>query len=284
MACHRGLAIITGGAGGLGLALAHRFLKTGGRRVRLLDKVAASAGQSAAAALAAAHGGEAEFVACDVTDGEALKAGFADAGDLGLVVNNAGIAGRSTEDPFEAWEAMIGINLTAVVQGTKLAMEAFEAQRSPDALLKAWGDQAADGFSGDRVVINIGSMAGLVPTAGMPVYSATKFGVVGFSRAMHAVAKRRGFRVHALCPSFLETGMVNPGTLEADPRAAKLVDVFGGLMDKERVVDACFEKLVDDPAAKAVLRMTPYEGAAYDEPGLHPAERAIRNELIKKDP
>ena len=47
MACHRGLAIITGGAGGLGLALAHRFLKSGGRRVRLLDKVSASVGQAA---------------------------------------------------------------------------------------------------------------------------------------------------------------------------------------------------------------------------------------------
>jgi len=209
-----------------------------------------------------------------VTDRASLREGFRDTEDLGLVVNNAGIAGDTRGELFDSWDAMIGVNLTAVVDGTRLAMDAFAAQRGPDGY--------ADG--GDRVVLNVASMAGLIATPGMPVYSATKYGVVGFSRAMHIAARRRGVRVHALCPSFIDTNMVNEDTMAADPNAKKLVDMFGGLLEADAVVDSAFDKLVDDPSAKAVLRVTPLEGVAVDEPSTHPAEKAIRNAMIRADP
>ena len=70
---------------------------------------------------------------------------------------------------------MIGINVDGVVNGTRLALEAFE--RKP----------IEDGTS--RVILNVGSMAGLIPTTVMPVYTATKYAVVGFTRAMHVAAQ-----------------------------------------------------------------------------------------------
>ena len=74
-------------------------------------------------------------------------------------------------------------------------------------------------------------MAGLIPTTVMPVYTATKYAVVGFTRAMHVAASKRydpsikknvptGIRVHAVCPSFADTGMVNADTLAKDPEQA----------------------------------------------------------------
>ena len=271
---HRGLALITGGCGGLGMAFAKRWLESGGRCVRLVDFVSGSAGAEAAGGLEQLFGpGRAEFVQCDVTDGEALKAAFGDGDGLGLVVNNAGIVSESG-DAFDKWERQIAINLGGVVNGTRLALDAFAARRGPD------------GFDdGDcRVVVNVASMAGLIPTPKMAVYTATKFGVVGFSRAMHIEARRAGVRVHALCPSFTDTNMVNEETMRTDPIAKRTVDVFGGLMTADFVADAMYDKLVFDADAKAVLRLTPVEGVAYDAPALHPAEKAIRNALIKDDP
>ena len=192
MACQRGLALITGGCGGLGMAFARSWLQRGGS-VRLADMVSQKKGDEACQQL----GGNVEFVSCDVTDKEALREAFANAEDLSLVINNAGIVAHDGADLFENWEPMIGINVDGVVNGTRLALEAFE--RKP----------IEDGTS--RVILNVGSMAGLIPTTVMPVYTATKYAVVGFTRAMHVAAAKRydpsikknvptGIRVHAVCP------------------------------------------------------------------------------------
>lgn len=272
---HRGVALITGGAGGLGLASAHRWLKSGGRSVRLVDLVSASVGASAASGLESEFGkGCAEFVQCDVTDGEALRSAFRDVDSLSFVMNNAGIVNHDSNDIFKDWKLQMGVNLDAVIDGTQLAMEAFAKQRTPEGY--------PDG--GDRVIVNVGSMAGLIATSTMPVYTASKFGVVGFSRAMHVEAKRHGVRVHALCPSFTDTGMINEDIMTSNPVSKKGVDIFGGLMTSDYVIDAMYDKLIDDSTAKSVLRITPLEGVAYDEPGLHPSEVAIRNAYIKANP
>ena len=169
MACQRGLALITGGCGGLGMAFARSWLQRGGS-VRLADMVSQKKGDEACQQL----GNNVEFVSCDVTDKEALREAFSSAEDLSLVINNAGIVAHDGADLFENWEPMIGINVDGVVNGTRLALEAFE--RKP----------IEDGTS--RVILNVGSMAGLIPTTVMPVYTATKYAVVGFTRAMHVAA------------------------------------------------------------------------------------------------
>ena len=276
MACQRGLALITGGCGGLGMAFARSWLQRGGS-VRLADMVSQKKGDEACQQL----GNNVEFVSCDVTDKEALREAFSNAEDLSLVINNAGIVAHDGADLFENWEPMIGINVDGVVNGTRLALEAFE--RKP----------IEDGTS--RVILNVGSMAGLIPTTVMPVYTATKYAVVGFTRAMHVAASKRydpsikknvptGIRVHAVCPSFADTGMVNADTLAKDPRNKRTVELFGGLLTPDFVSEAAFEKLVDDPAARAILRVTPVDGVKFDAPGLHPVEKAVRNNAIRADP
>jgi len=270
----RGLALITGGCGGLGLAFAKRWLaRGGGARVRLVDLAPAAAGAAAVEALGGAE--RAEFVRCDVTKTAELEAAFADADGLALVLNNAGVVDYSG-DLFADWRRQVDVNVGAVVDGTRLAAAIFEAA--------AAAEGGGGGGAADRVVVNVGSMAGLIATPQMPVYTCTKFGVVGFSRAMHVAARRRGFRVHALCPSFTDTGMINENVMEAAPQTQRGVAAFGGLMTADRVADELFTRIVDDAAAKCVLRITPLEGAAFDEPGLHPAEAAIRNDYIRKDP
>ena len=276
MACQRGLALITGGCGGLGMAFARKWLQRGGS-VRLADMVARDRGEEACKQL----GGKVEFVSCDVTDKDALRAAFEDAPDLALVINNAGVVAHDGADLFENWEAMIRINVDGVVNGTRLALDAF-AQHPGEA-------------GASRVVLNVGPMAGLIPTAVMPVYTATKFAVVGFSRAAHVAASKRydanlrknvptGIRVHALCPSFADTGMVNEETLAKDPRNKRTVELFGGLLTPDAVAAAAFDKVVDDPAAKAVLRVTPIDGVNFDDPDAHAVEKAVRNAAIVADP
>ena len=92
MACQRGLALITGGCGGLGMAFARSWLQRGGS-VRLADMVSQKKGDEACQQL----GNNVEFASCDVTDKEALREAFANAEDLSLVINNAGIVYHSTD-------------------------------------------------------------------------------------------------------------------------------------------------------------------------------------------
>lgn len=277
------VALITGGCGGLGLAFARRWLERGGTKVRLVDFAPAAAGAAAVRSLEETFGaGTADFVRCDVTRTDELAAAFCregdggDGGDLGLVVNNAGIVNYS-DDLFLDWRRQLDVNVGAVIDGTRLAADAFERQRESES-------GAADAAEADPVIVNVGSMAGLIPTPMMPVYTATKFSVVGFSRAMFVASRRKGYRVHALCPSFVDTGMINEERMTETPSTRRGVDLFGGLMTPDAVADALFTKVIDDPAAKCVLRITPHEGAAFDEPGMHPAEVPIRNALIKEDP
>ena len=272
MAAHRGIALITGGCGGLGLAFANNWLLSGGRFVKLVDLAPRAAADAAIRQLEAAHAaaGRIEYVEADVTRGDELAAAFGacDGRELGLVVNNAGVG----ELGFAKWRQQLDVNLVAVVDGTRLALDAFGA------------DPAARAGDGDRVVVNVASMAGLVPLSPSPVYTASKFGVVGFSRAMHAEARRahRGVRVHALCPSFARTGMMNEGWIDRDRATARVVEAFGGMMTPETVADAMFEKLVDAPSAPACLNVTPLRGAEYDAPTTHPVETAIKMAHLRR--
>ena len=101
---------------------------------------------------------------------------------------------------------------------------------------------------------------------------------------MHAEARRahRGVRVHALCPSFARTGMMNEGWIDRDRATARVVEAFGGMMTPETVADAMFEKLVDAPSAPACLNVTPLRGAEYDAPTTHPVETAIKMAHLRR--
>ena len=183
---------ISGGASGIGLAAARRF-KREGWFVGIGD-IDAAGMQRAADELDAFA---APLDVRDRTQWAAALAGFAEAsgGRLDLLLNNAGIAryGLFEEvSPTEA-ELQIDINVKGVVNGAYAALPHLKAT------------------SGSRL-INVASVAGIVGSPGLAVYSATKFAVRGLSEALDAEFTRHGIGVACVMPFFVETPLLDAGS------------------------------------------------------------------------
>ena len=193
------IAIVTGGASGIGRAIAAELVDRGATVV--IADVNAEAAELAAKQLTDAGRGRAAAIALDVTDGGAVLAAYravaAEHGRLDLVFNNAGIAvgGLTEEFTIEHWDRTIDVNLRGVVHGVHAAY--------PIMLDQGFGH-----------IVNTASLAGLVQPAIMNPYTATKAAVVALSIALRAEGAARGVRVSALCPGFVDTPLldnVNPG-------------------------------------------------------------------------
>jgi NAD(P)-dependent dehydrogenase (short-subunit alcohol dehydrogenase family) len=198
-------AIVTGGASGLGLAVARRVVAEGGR-VALLD-VQEAAGAAAIAELGAA----ATFVKCDVTDEAGVNAAVAAAhaalGGLNLVVNCAGVIGAGRLLGRDG--PMAGSFFTKVVQinliGTLLVDKACAALMQNEAA-------NADGERG--LIVHTSSVAAYEGQIGQIAYSATKAAVVGMVLPMARELSRFGIRVMAIAPGIFETPMAGGMTDE----------------------------------------------------------------------
>jgi NADP-dependent 3-hydroxy acid dehydrogenase YdfG len=183
------VAVITGGASGIGRALC---IELATRRARV---VVADIDTDRATELEAdlrQAGAVASVVATDVTRHESLQSlvqtVLREHGQIDLFFNNAGIA---PSGPFQAvypdqWEATRGVNLDGVVYGTMAVYPVMCAQ-------------------GSGHIVNVASIAGLLPVPDLALYSATKHAVVGFSASLRAEAKRSSVRVTAVCPAFVDT-------------------------------------------------------------------------------
>lgn len=192
-------AIITGGASGIGKALATQLVGKG-VHVVLADINAAEA-KLVAKELTAAGPGSAEGVELDVRDGAAVLAAYRavreERGRLDFVFNNAGIGvgGLAEELTLAHWDRTIDVNLRGVVHGVHAAYPIMIEQ----------------GFGH---IINTASLAGIVMPALMTPYTTTKHAVVGLSMALRAEAASVGVQVSVLCPGFTETPLlnnINPG-------------------------------------------------------------------------
>ncbi|MEU5884842.1 SDR family oxidoreductase [Spirillospora sp. NPDC047279] len=196
------IAIVTGGASGIGRAIATSLVGRGDT-VIVADLNAAGA-QKVADRLNTLGRGTATAAALDVTDAEAVadlyKGVRAEHGSLDLVFNNAGISigGAAEELTLDHWNRAIDINLRGVVHGVHAAYPIMLEQ-------------------GTGHIVNTASLAGLVPMPlGIP-YTATKHAVVGLSLGLRAEAAARGVKVSVVCPSFVDTPLlsnVNPGLPE----------------------------------------------------------------------
>jgi NAD(P)-dependent dehydrogenase (short-subunit alcohol dehydrogenase family) len=248
------VAVITGGGGGIGAAMAGAFAARGARLV--LADVDDAAMRRVAAPLEA-RGSEVLCVRTDVTDLESVRA-LADAaerrfGATHIVCNNAGIAtfGEIVSSTHADWVYTIGVNLWGVVHG----VEVFAP------LLIARGDGGH--------IVNTASMAGLVGMRWLGVYSASKFAVVGLSEALHRELQDHGIGVSVLCPMIVETpinensvrnrpaALRNPGEAFVPPTAA----MAGGTIPPEevarRVVRAIDRKdlyIFTHPEQREILR------------------------------
>ena len=190
-------ALITGGSSGIGLAIA-RALGEDGYRVtisaRRPDKLEAAAVEL--------RGAGVEVVAqpanvAEEDDIKALAAGHRERfGRLDVLVNNAGIGvgGAIADAETKKLDMQLGVNLRGVYLMTRECIP----------LLKEAG-----GEHRKALIVNISSIAGKYGQGWLAAYSATKFGVVGLSQAMHRELGGEGVQVTALCPGFVKTAMTD---------------------------------------------------------------------------
>src|SRR3954470_11967629 len=187
------VAVITGGASGIGLAMARRFAGDGMKIV--IGDVEEPALKAAVDELRVG-GAEIEGVVTDVTDAAQMQA-LADAavarfGGVNVFCNNAGVGGGglSWEMPLSTWEWVLGVNLWGVIHGIRAFVPLLMQQ-----------DEAH--------IVNTASVAGLVASPFMGAYNASKHAVVGISETLHHEFAITGAnaRVSVLCPGWVNTGI-----------------------------------------------------------------------------
>ncbi|MDT7855641.1 glucose 1-dehydrogenase [Rubrivirga sp. S365] len=183
------VAVVTGGAQGIGRATCERFVQDGARVV--IADLAEDAGQELADRL----GGAAVFVKTDVADAEgaggAVQAAVDAFGGLDVLVNNAGITrdatlGKMTGDQFDA---VVSVNLKGVYLCTQAALPHLDAR-------------------GGGAVLNAASVVAHTGNFGQTNYVATKAGVIGMTKTWARELGRKGIRVNAVAPGFVATEMV----------------------------------------------------------------------------
>jgi NAD(P)-dependent dehydrogenase (short-subunit alcohol dehydrogenase family) len=204
------VAVITGGASGIGLAAAMRFARLG-LKVCIAD-VGADTLSQAAATLADAAAAGAASVMISVTDVSnrddvtrleaAVRERF---GGTDVLMNNAGIQpGSSMFGPTEAWQRILGVNLWGVINGSQVFAPGMIARGRPG------------------LIINTGSKQGITTPPGDPAYNVSKAGVKAFTEALqHELRNAAGARLsaHLLIPGFVFTGLTSRGRGEK-PAAA----------------------------------------------------------------
>jgi NAD(P)-dependent dehydrogenase (short-subunit alcohol dehydrogenase family) len=237
------VAVITGGAGGIGMAMARAFAARGARLV-LADLDETALGRATAelsAAGATVHG-----VRTDVTKPASVQALADEArrrcGAVHIVCNNAGVAtfGEIRTSTHKDWEFTMNVNFWGVVHGVETFVPMLV-------------EQNAGGH-----IVNTASMAGLVGMQWLGVYCASKFAVVGLTESLHRELKPYGVGVSVLCPMIVATSinqnsvrmrpaeLRNPGEEPVLADSGKPVDVPEGSM-KGGVIQA-------DEVARRVVR------------------------------
>ena len=196
------VAVVTGGASGIGLAAARRFAAMG-LRVCIADLGGDRLSQAADTLSALAPDGPAGVMACptDVSraeDLQRLEAAVRERfGGTDLLMNNAGVQpGSAMFGPAEAWDRVISVNLWGVIHGSRIFVPGMIARGRP-------------GF-----IINTGSKQGITTPPGDPAYNVSKTGVKAFTEALqHELRSTPGCRVtaHLLIPGFVFTPLTANG-------------------------------------------------------------------------
>ena len=213
-----GVAVVTGGASGIGRAMAERFAR---ERAKV---VVADIDQRALAAVVdsiKARGGEALGVPTDVTDLSSVQAlaaaAFEAFGKVSVLCNNAGVAlwGGLESATHRDWQWVLGVNLWGVIHGVEAFVPRMIASKEPGH------------------IVNTASMAGLVATRGLGVYNTSKYAVVGLSETLAKDLRPYQIGVSVLCPmgvatQIRESARNRPADLTNDaPSAVEPVELMG---------------------------------------------------------
>jgi NAD(P)-dependent dehydrogenase (short-subunit alcohol dehydrogenase family) len=237
-------AVVTGGASGIGRAICLALAQRG---VRIIVADIDDAAARETVDLVGAAGGLALARHCDVTQTEDLAGAFASCLEhfesFDIACNNAGVSAGVPlfEDDERAWERVVDINLTGVIDATRIAVREMKRR-------------------GGGVVVNTASMGGFLPMPGAPVYAATKAAVVNFTRSLAYLAAEANVRVNAIAPSYVDTPLVRQA---GDERVRELTELMGGILKPEDVAEGVVELCEDDSRAGAIMRVTLARGRDY---------------------
>jgi NAD(P)-dependent dehydrogenase (short-subunit alcohol dehydrogenase family) len=223
------VAVVTGGASGIGRAIARRVAAEGARGVVVAD-LDGSGAESVAGEIGAAAAG----IACDVSSQEQVDRLLDHAedafGPVDVFFANAGIgAGSGLDAPDEVWERTWGVNVNAHV---------LAARR----LVPGWLER------GEGYFVSTASAAGLLTQIGDVVYSVTKHAAVAFSEWLSITYGDRGVRVSCLCPMGVNTPLLNAGLDMEDSTGlgARVVAAAGRVLEPEDVAGEVVQALREE--------------------------------------
>jgi NAD(P)-dependent dehydrogenase (short-subunit alcohol dehydrogenase family) len=247
------VAVVTGGASGIGLAMAER-LAGAGMRLAIAD-VEEDALDAAAKHLVDG-GAEVLAVPTDVSDAEAVDA-FAGRvrdrfGAFHVVCNNAGVGGHgfmTWENPTSEWEWVLGVNLWGVIHGVRAFVPTLVEQN-------------------EGHIVNTASMAGLTTLPFMAPYSASKHAVLAISEALHheLTMLGSGVKVSVLCPGFIKTriadanrnwlGRLGPEPAGENPASEIIEPLVRGLVDAGKSPEELADQVLDAVREERFLVIT----------------------------
>ncbi len=211
------VALVTGGAHGIGRGIVEEFVRRG-ERVVIADRDRTRGGQLEASLRAAGH--EVVFVETDVRDEAQIRAVVDRAGEvfgrIDVLVNNAGIERYRRPEEYTAddWSAITDTNLRAAFLCAKYGYPLLRDARGN--------------------IVNISSVQAFANEPQISVYAATKGGLLALTRAMALDFAADGIRVNAVCPGAIRTGMMEP-FIEAQPDPEEAVRELGRRIPLGRV-------------------------------------------------
>uniref|UniRef100_A0A6P8RBG3 15-hydroxyprostaglandin dehydrogenase [NAD(+)] n=1 Tax=Geotrypetes seraphini TaxID=260995 RepID=A0A6P8RBG3_GEOSA len=307
------VALVTGAAQGIGKAIIRELLENGAS-VSLID-IAVEKGEEYKTLLDEEFGeGKAIFIVCDVTNQDQLTDAFQQTvdhfGKLNIVVNNAGINNEKN------WEKTINVNLNGMIRGTYLALKHMRkdeggegglivnmsslaahtctsglfsrshfiqrnlAPAPPPLIATQSGSRACTKLSQpnqqDRERERAAHVPGLMPAAHQPVYTATKSGIIGFTRAIAAASEvgQYGVRINTIAPGFVNTALLqsieheeNMGEYYKYEANIKEMMNHYGILEPLIVAKGVIELAENDTLNGAVMKITVSAGIHYEEYG-----------------
>src|SRR5215475_15690089 len=229
------VALVTGGASGIGRATALTFAREG---AKLIIADMNEDGGHQTVHMITEQGGDAIFVQVDVTQATAVEALISKAvetyGCLDCAHNNAGVGSRPRvllhELAEESWDRVIDINLKGVWLCMKYEISQMLTQ-------------------GGGTIVNTASIMGLVGLPGSCAYVASKHGVVGLTKTAALEYAKQGIRVNCVCPGYIETPMSAPGMADPERMALMLASAPVGRMGKPEEIAEAVVWLCSDAAS-----------------------------------